>query len=672
MNKMIACADLSKKYNDKCVIDRFSGVFPETGLYLLLGESGSGKTSFLNVLAGFQPFEEGTVYWDGEAFAERVMHPEEPSFDYITQENFFVDFLTVEENLLLLKEGLSGKMSESAFSARVLEGLERFGLGDKRDAFPSTLSGGERGRLAILRALLKGKRVLLLDEPTAALDEDNKKKIFDTLYSLKSSILILCATHDKAAIPYADAILHFSKKEKTPRMEYLSKRLPPDAKGDKEAGGDEASSSAHCRKRRKKKNELRGFLRKWMRSSKREQRVKGLYVLFLMLSFLLVLLADTPAHKYAVTSAEMYHINTIQLSVVRGKQLSDFPFERSEVDEIVVDYRGSCPVGTELYPGEDPAAAGIRYDSFIWTLPEEEKRFLIKDAVAFGTYFTDPEQVILSYEMAESLMPGQHEKLIGKTIKRSFFKLGMVDLTIVGIFRQFTYREQVYANSCGAEYNLENYNPENTKSLFYVNAALTKPLVDDPDFFHDEGQRAFIFYFDTCAARNSFLTAHRQDFNWETGFHQMDTLYPLTDWKFPSLFRIYMPFSVLIIIFTVAFYAELGRTEFAYNNTFVSVFEYAGYSKKRIIRELVLAQTAEFLRLLGIGAGLAGVLSAAGNALNTRLQLVDYELFTYNPWLLALCLGTIIGMTFVILALRFRKVKLNSWYENLIANRDVL
>ena len=104
----------------------------------------------------------------------------------------------------------------------------------------------------------------------------------------------------------------------------------------------------------------------------------------------------------------------------------------------------------------------------------------------------------------------------------------------------------------------------------------------------------------------------------------------------------------------------------------MSVFEYAGYSKKRIIRELVLAQTAEFLRLLGIGAGLAGVLSAAGNALNTRLQLVDYELFTYNPWLLALCLGTIIGMTLVILALRFRKVKLNSWYENLIANRDVL
>jgi len=182
----------------------------------------------------------------------------------------------------------------------------------------------------------------------------------------------------------------------------------------------------------------------------------------------------------------------------------------------------------------------------------------------------------------------------------------------------------------------------------------------------------FFFYFDTCAARNSFLTAHRQDFNWETGFHQMDTLYPLTDWKFPSLFRIYMPFSVLIIIFTVAFYAELGRTEFAYNNTFVSVFEYAGYSKKRIICELGLGQTAEFLRLLGISAGLAGVLSAAGNALNTRLQLVDYELFTYNPWLLALCLGTIIGMTLVILALRFRKVKLNRWYENLIAKRDVL
>ena len=131
---MIACEELTKTYGEECILDGFSGTFLETGFYLLLGESGSGKTSFLNLLAGFLPFESGTVRWDRDVYSEKVSFPGEVPFDYMTQDSFFVD-----------------------------------------------LSGGERGRLAIIRALLKGKKVLLLDEPTAALDEKNKRMIFEML-----------------------------------------------------------------------------------------------------------------------------------------------------------------------------------------------------------------------------------------------------------------------------------------------------------------------------------------------------------------------------------------------------------------------------------------------------------------------------------------------------------
>ena len=171
---MIACEELTKTYGEECILDGFSGTFLETGFYLLLGESGSGKTSFLNLLAGFLPFESGTVRWDRDVYSEKVSFPGEVPFDYMTQDSFFVDFLTVEENLKLL-----GDSAEAERKASDL--LQRFGLFDKRKAFPSSLSGGERGRLAIIRALLKGKKVLLLDEPTAALDEKNKRMIFEML-----------------------------------------------------------------------------------------------------------------------------------------------------------------------------------------------------------------------------------------------------------------------------------------------------------------------------------------------------------------------------------------------------------------------------------------------------------------------------------------------------------
>ena len=91
--------------------------------------------------------------------------------------------------------------------------ITRLGLEKIAGQFPSSLSGGERQRLAVARSLLCGKRVLFLDEPTAALDEENKKAVFALLERLGKDMLIICSTHDEEAMDYADSIIRIDKEK---------------------------------------------------------------------------------------------------------------------------------------------------------------------------------------------------------------------------------------------------------------------------------------------------------------------------------------------------------------------------------------------------------------------------------------------------------------------------
>ncbi len=654
---MIVFSNLSQHYGTSRVIDRFSGFFRDTGLYLLLGESGSGKTTFLNLLAGFVPFSEGEVRWDGKTFQGRVTHEDPAPFDYITQDPVFIDYLSTEDNLRILGGG-----------KKILPLLRRFGLAERKNAFPPTLSGGERQRLAIIRSLLKGKKVLLLDEPTAALDPVNKKAVFETLAALKNEVLIICATHDQGAADYADAIVHFSKKDKTPWME----EAVPEEEIFSHPGNEEKSSrDAVVDSAAQSENHLPNplpFLARWFTSSRREKRAERLFLLFLSVSLLLLFLADTPAHKLAVTCEKMYRINVLELMLTKGTRLSDLSADWSSVSELVVNYRGCVP--DEI---KDPATGEVkRLDSFIYVLPEKKDLFRLADELECGSYFTAPEQVILSYEMAETMRPGNHEKLIGKTLTRTFYGLGSVDLEIVGILNQLDERGMIYMNACGADYTPDAPDSGMADMLLFVNAALIRDLEQDEDFFMGEGQRGYFLYFDSFSAFESFYQTYEQSFSKQDSWLTRNAVHHIEEWELPYLSWILLPFALLAALFTVIFFAEMSRAEFTYNNAFVSVFEYAGYARKRILRDLVLLGVLNFVKLLVLATAIALPLSILGNFINHRRMFTDYELFSYNPLLLAAYYVGAVLLTALLLALRFRRVKRLSWYENLIANRDVL
>lgn len=202
---MILCSKVSKSYEKNKIIDSFSYSFNDTGFYLLMGESGSGKTTLLNILSGLLSFEGGTIYYDGQNYIKQVSNEQLMyKIDYVTQDSFFVDFLCVMDNLRLV----------CADENRIIDVLRQFGLKNVSNKMPSVLSGGEKQRLAIVRSLLNSKKILLLDEPTASLDRENKFAVFDLLKKLKDKILIICTTHDKEAKPYADYVIEFPKNRK--------------------------------------------------------------------------------------------------------------------------------------------------------------------------------------------------------------------------------------------------------------------------------------------------------------------------------------------------------------------------------------------------------------------------------------------------------------------------
>ncbi len=172
------------------------------GVTALFGRSGSGKTSLVNIIAGLLRPDRGRIVLGGELIADserKVFTPvHRRRFGYVFQESRLFPHLSVRKNLAYGR-WFAGVGRSSAEFARVVEML---GIGHLLDRRPSTLSGGERQRVALGRALLAAPRLLLMDEPLAALDEARKAEILPYLERLRdeAGIPIVYVSHNLAEV----------------------------------------------------------------------------------------------------------------------------------------------------------------------------------------------------------------------------------------------------------------------------------------------------------------------------------------------------------------------------------------------------------------------------------------------------------------------------------------
>jgi ABC-type lipoprotein export system ATPase subunit len=198
---MINVKNVVKSYNGEKVLKGIALTVQDGEFLSIMGESGSGKSTLLSVLGGFLPPDEGEVLWDGE---DVVQFSKKRSAEFRCHEMGFVfqsfrliSTLTAKENIFL--PALVGGKDERELSSYydfLCEALKIGGMGKK---YPMQLSGGQQQRVAIARALLYRPRVVILDEPTGALDSGMQRQVMELLQKInrEDGTTIVQVTHSK-------------------------------------------------------------------------------------------------------------------------------------------------------------------------------------------------------------------------------------------------------------------------------------------------------------------------------------------------------------------------------------------------------------------------------------------------------------------------------------------
>lgn len=186
---MINISHLKKSYGMSSVLDDVSLDINRNELVSIIGYSGSGKSTLLNCIAGLESYESGSIK-TGLANAKG-----EGTIGMVFSSGNLFPHLTVIQNLTLAPVkvlGLSPKLAEE----EAMEILEKVGIWSVKDAYPETLSSGQRQRAAIARSLMMKPRILLLDEPTSSLDPASTSEVFKVLSDLKNyDMTIVLVTH---------------------------------------------------------------------------------------------------------------------------------------------------------------------------------------------------------------------------------------------------------------------------------------------------------------------------------------------------------------------------------------------------------------------------------------------------------------------------------------------
>lgn len=201
---MLELKNITKKFNDKTVLDNISLNIENGEIVSLLGQSGSGKTTLLNIILGLTNMDEGNLIFNGDDITN--VHMKKRGFNIVFQDYALFPNLNAYENIIY---GLKNNKGIST-KEEVDEIISILGLQQHLEKNISQLSGGQKQRVALARTLVTKPKVLLLDEPLSALDGVIKESIKDKIKSIvkQFKLTTIVVTHDpEEALTLSDKVL---------------------------------------------------------------------------------------------------------------------------------------------------------------------------------------------------------------------------------------------------------------------------------------------------------------------------------------------------------------------------------------------------------------------------------------------------------------------------------
>lgn len=206
---MIEFLKVTKKFGKRIILDDITFNMKKGEFVVLTGPSGAGKTTLINALIGAEKIKKGKILIDGfdvTTANSNSLQNYRRHIGIVFQDYKLLPKKTVFENIAFALEVCGYK--KKIIDQKVVEAMRITGVEELRNSYPSHLSGGEKQRTSVARAIVHSPKLLIADEPTGNLDEENTKKIIQLLQRInQSGTTVILATHDKSVMDMVDGRL---------------------------------------------------------------------------------------------------------------------------------------------------------------------------------------------------------------------------------------------------------------------------------------------------------------------------------------------------------------------------------------------------------------------------------------------------------------------------------
>lgn len=643
MNNLICIKNLRKKYESTgYIIDDFSYVFKKNGFYVLFGESGSGKTTLLNIICGLISFNDGSCYFNNKKYNKCIDKDYIGNYiAYLTQENYFIDYLTVNDNIRLC--------SNEEFE--ISELLKKFSLTEKINVYPSQLSGGEKQKLSLIQALLKKKRIIILDEPTSALDKQNKKEIFKLLNDLKKDVLIICSSHDVEILNYCDEIIDFKNLDR-----YHNNKL------------SENTISIHENTNNYTVENLYEYVRKQNKYNNTTKKINILLRLVFLISILITFFCYNVERKLLKTIQNKYHINylTMYCPLDNNQQLCNALFKTERISEVSFVYSLNIPLETV---SEEGFVGNLNFSTDLITLSSNSENFPFINNLLYGNYFENNNEVILGYDMALKYDFENMKSLIGDSINIKTPD-GVNEFKVVGIFKQFDNIEKQYFKSGQVQI-------ENIDSKYFISGKFTERYIDDDIIGYNEQNVNKMVYYVYFNNFKGLLKTYKEFLNNKVNENNIyissfPNQYLDIMEQFNNLSVFLYPIVIISIIIAIAFYYQVLKLNINYNCHIFCVYEYYGYNLKKIKKAMMKNYICNVIYNFGIAFIFSIIISLIINILNNKFTFFKYEIFTINLFSVSMLFLFLIIISIIMSVSLFKNIKSKGWYGLIKNSGDLI